>query len=275
MLEIKSLITNFCFLSALSLGHIQSANAFALSIANPLYSFGTQIDRDCANNSLTCIGSASGANVGTGISFGDFTAVGLGTASPLDNSNNNRDFGFERGARTTVDSLGFRARGANAFPSGATRDNGKYFSFSATIAPQFALAVSAINFSVSASGSRADFLAFENNDPLPLAVLALNASTEGTYQLPADSFALAPTTFSNTSFTSNRVIEFRIFAYSINAQQGYGVDSVGFNGSVEPIPFEFSPVLGISILAGIYASNKLLKSAKNRKNDTLINLKRS
>ncbi len=259
-MKIQNFISSFCVLSVLSLGFGGESKAFSLTSANTLYSFGNQTfgnnAGECKNNVITCNGNFAGASF-TGVTFSNFSvSTALGTLGT--------DYGFERGYSPSAepDSLGLRA---NLFPgSGSTvRDVTKYFSFTATIQPLYSLAVSAFRFSVSASGSLADFTSIQNSVETSL---SSGVATNGTYQLPT-TYSFTESTYNNSAGATPLAVEFRIYSYSVNTG-GYGIDSLSFDGNITQVPFDFSPNLGIAILGGLYATKKIIKRAKTKQEDT-------
>ncbi|NUN63567.1 hypothetical protein HCU40_02125 [Pseudanabaena biceps] len=265
-MKITSFASSLFCCSALYFGITQGSEAISLTSANTLYSFGNETFGNgagqCANNVITCTGTFNSSASFTGVTFNPFSAQGVGTFQT--------DYGFERGYAPSAepDSLGLNVKGpgsggsVNGFTNAVSRVATKYFSFSATIAPLYQLSVSAFNFSVSASGTKADFSSIVGGVET---FLATNQATNGTYQTPV-SYPLTTSGFYNNGSGSSPLnVEYRIYVYSVNNAAGYGIDSVSFNGSITKVPFDFSPNFGVSILGGLYATHRLRKKIKTSK----------
>ena len=257
-MKILPYISGICVLSSLSLGFSQSASAITTNLisTNIVYDFGT--NASCAISSLSCTGGTFSPTLGSnvpGITFGNFSANGLGTLGV--------GFGFERGAGfNATDSLGLATIN---FPGTAVRDITKYFGFTVTLDPGATLNISAFNLSTGASGTKLDFSSVIGATET---FLSTGQTSNGAYQLPAALYSFTtPTSYNNPSTSATLDVNFRIYGYSVNNANYYGIDSFSFTGSVTAVPFDFSPNLAIYALCGLYGANKLRNSLKKQKKE--------
>jgi hypothetical protein len=270
MIKTKAFVSGFCFLSALSLGFIQSSDAFIL-----IDSFNTGSGAGGATNQVL-----GGTSIGSGVasSFTPSTSTAVTAADIIGTVRDIQMVVPANNGAVTVTTTVDTTAGTLTFLKGNAAN--RSLTFSAVwdgVGGGFPInptGLGGINFTTGGNNAIVFDIVGTNSSPTGASAQITLFNSAGVFATSTVSNINTLTAATDLIFNFNSFIPTGAFSFAnIGAIQfdviypaAGSAQSISFNQVVvTAIPFEFSPALGVSVLGGLYVTNRLLKTLNKSK----------